>query len=57
MPTGSGFSYQLFSSDPSGRFLLLDVGPTSGAVNGWIDHGQLVRLTPPDGDNIFYEIW
>lgn len=44
------------SSDPSGCFLLLDVGPTSGAVSGWIDHGQLVRPTPPDGDNIFYEI-
>jgi hypothetical protein len=57
VPTGSGFSYQFFSSDPSGRYLLLDVGPTSGAVNGWIDHGQLVRLTPPDGDNTFYEIW
>jgi hypothetical protein len=57
VPTGSGFSYRFFSSDPSGRYLLLDVGPTSGAVNGWIDHGQLVRLTPPDGDNIFYEIW
>jgi hypothetical protein len=57
VPTGSGFSYQFFSSDPSGRYLLLDVGPTSGAVNGWIDHGQLVRLTPPDGDNIFCESW
>jgi hypothetical protein len=57
MPTGSGFLYRFFSSDPSGRYPLLDVGPTSGAVNGWIDHGQLVRLTPPDGDNIFYEIW
>jgi hypothetical protein len=57
VPTGSGFSYRFFSSDPSGRYLLLDVGPTSGVVNGWIDHGQLVRLTPPDGGNIFYEIW
>lgn len=55
--TGSGFSYRFFSSDPSGRYLLLDVGPSSGAVNGWIDHGQLVRLTPPDGNNIFYEVW
>jgi hypothetical protein len=57
VPTGNGFSYQFFSSDPSGRYLLLDVGPTSGPVNGWIDHGQLLPLTPPDGDNIFYEIW
>ena len=57
MPTGNGFSYRFFSSDPSGRYLLLDVGPASGAVNGWIDHGQLVRLTPPDGNNVFYELW
>jgi hypothetical protein len=57
VPTGSGFLYRFFSSDPSGRYLLLDVGPTSGAVNGWIDHGQLLRLTPPGGDDIFYEIW
>jgi type IV secretory pathway VirB2 component (pilin) len=57
MPTGNGFSYQFFSSDPSGRYLLLDVGPTSGEVNGWIDYGQLVPLTPPDGDDIFYETW
>jgi hypothetical protein len=56
-PTGNGFSYQFFSLDPSGRYLLLDVGPTSGPVNGWIDHGQLAPLTPPDGGNIFYEIW
>jgi hypothetical protein len=55
--TGSGFFYRFFSSDPSGRYLLLDVGPTSGAVNGWIDNGQLVQLTPPDGNNIFYELW
>lgn len=34
-----------------------DVGPASAPVNGWIDHRQLVRLTPPDGENIVYEIW
>ena len=45
--TGSGFSYRFFSSDPSGRYLLLDVGPTSGAVNGWIDHGQLSPADAP----------
>jgi hypothetical protein len=55
--TGSGFSYQGFGSDPSGRYLLLDVGPSSGAVNGWIYHGQLVPLPSPDGDNVFYETW
>jgi hypothetical protein len=55
--TGNGFSYQFFSSDPSGRHLLLDAGPTSGTVNGWIDDGQLVQLTPANGSNIFYEAW
>jgi len=57
MDTGNGFSYRLFSSDPSGRYLLLDAGPSSGTVNGWIDNGRLVQLTPADGSNIFYEAW
>ena len=57
MDTGNGFSYRFFSSDPSGRYLLLDAGPTSGTVNGWIDHGRLVQLTPADGTNVFYEAW
>ncbi len=57
MDTGSGFSYRLFGADPSGRHLLLDAGPPSGAVNGWIDRGQLIPLTPRDGDNVFAEAW
>lgn len=56
MRTGNGFSYRFFSADPSGRHLLLDAGPTGGAVNGWIDHGRLVRLKPA-GDNVFFEVW
>jgi hypothetical protein len=55
--TGNGFLYRFFSSDPSGRYLLLDAGPTSGTVNGWIDDGQLVQLTPANGTNVFYEAW
>jgi hypothetical protein len=57
MDTGNGFFYRFFSSDPSGRYLLLDAGPTSGTVNGWIDDGQLVQLTPANGTNVFYEAW
>jgi hypothetical protein len=57
MDTGNGFFYRFFSSDPSGRYLLLDAGPTSGTVNGWIDDGRLVQLTPADGTNVFYEAW
>ncbi|HEX9520534.1 MAG TPA: hypothetical protein VF940_30675 [Streptosporangiaceae bacterium] len=56
MHTGNGFSYRCFSSDPSGRHFILDAGPTSGAVNGWIDHGRLVRLKPA-GDNVDFEVW
>ena len=55
--TGNGFSFQFFSSDPSGRYLILDTGPTSGTTNGWIDHGRLVTLTPAAGGNVFYEAW
>ena len=25
-------------------------------VNGWIDHGRLIRLKPA-GNNIFFEAW
>jgi hypothetical protein len=55
--TGNGFLYRYFSSDPSGRYLLLDAGPTSGTVNGWIDNGRLVQLTPANGTNIIYQAW
>jgi hypothetical protein len=57
MDTGNGFMYRFFSSDPSGRYLLLDGGPTSGTVNGWIEDGRLVQLTPADGTNVAYEAW
>jgi DUF1707 SHOCT-like domain len=55
--TGDGFLYRFFSSDPSGRYFLLDVGPASGTANGWIDDGRLVQLTPANGTSIFYEAW
>jgi hypothetical protein len=55
--TGNGFMFRFFSSDPSGRYLLLDAGPTSGTANGWIDNGRLIPLTPADGGNVFYEAW
>ncbi len=58
MLTGSGFTYQFFSSDPSGRYLILDAGPARGALaNGWIDHGSLVPLAPRNGAGILYETW
>ena len=56
MHTGNGFEYRCFSSDPSGRHFILDAGPTSGAINGWIDHRRLVRLKPA-GDNVDFEVW
>src|SRR5215468_397809 len=55
--TGDGFLYRFFSADPSGRYLLLDVGPISGTVNGWIDDGRLVQLTPANGTKVLYEAW
>jgi hypothetical protein len=36
---------------------LFDAGPTSATVNGWIDHGRLVRLTPADGSDVSWETW
>lgn len=56
--TGNGVFYRFFSSDPSGRFMILDAGrPTGPIPNGWIDHGRLVLLRPKDGSNVFYEAW
>jgi hypothetical protein len=55
--TGNGFTYRFFSSDPSGRYLLLIAGPTTATVNGWIDHGRLVPLAPADGNGVLNEIW
>jgi len=55
--TGNGFSFQFFSSDPSGRYLMLDTGPSSAAVNGLIYHRKLIRLTPAAGGNVSYETW
>jgi len=56
MKTGNGFSYQFVSADPSGRYVLFDVGTTRADDNGWIDHGRLVRLRPA-GNNGFYGAW
>jgi len=54
--TGNGFSYQFFSSDPSRRFFLLDAGPSSRLINGWIYRGRLTRLRPA-GANVIFEAW
>jgi hypothetical protein len=54
--TGSGFEYAFVTPDPSSRWLLFDAGPTTGTVNGWIDHGRLVRLRPA-GDEVGYGAW
>jgi len=59
-PLAGGYRQRLpftrfFSSDPSGRYLLLDAGPASGTANAWIDDGRPVQLTPANGTNIFYE--
>jgi len=57
MLTGNGFSYRLFSADPSGKYLIFDAGPSRRSVNGWIDHGRLVPLTPRAGNDISFEAW
>jgi hypothetical protein len=52
-----GIFERLFSSDPSGRYLILDAGAGSARVNGWIDHGRLVPLAPANGNIPEYEAW
>ena len=55
-PNG-GFSYGAFSADPTRRWFLLDAGRSRGAVNGWIDHGKLVKLKPAVGGDLSFEVW
>jgi hypothetical protein len=56
----NAFAVQV-SSDPTGRYIILDYIPTHGpehrAKNGWLDHGHLVPLTPPHGTIAVYETW
>jgi hypothetical protein len=51
-----GVSERFFSTDPTGRYLILDAGAGKADVNGWIDHGRLRPLTPANGD-VSYETW
>ena len=55
--TGNGMSYQYFSTDPTGRYMMLDAGPSSQSHNGWIYHRQLVALKPYDGGNVNWQTW
>jgi hypothetical protein len=52
-----GIFERFFSSDPSGRYLILDAGAGNARVNGWIDHGRLVPLAPANGNIPEYETW
>jgi hypothetical protein len=53
----AGIFFRFFSADPSRRYLILDAGTSNARVNGWIDHGKLVPLTPADGNAPTYEAW
>jgi hypothetical protein len=57
MNTGDGWSFRELSLDPSQRHLIFLGGPPSGMLNGWINHGRLVSLTPAAGDSIDQETW
>jgi len=53
----AGIFFRFFSADPSRRHFILDAGTSNARVNGWIDHGKLVPLTPADGNAPIYEAW
>ena len=57
MRTSNGFFYRFLGTDPTGRYLLFNAGPSSGTLNGWIDHERLIPLKPANGSHIFYETW
>lgn len=50
---------QNFTSDPTGRFLIIDANTatTKVPVNGWINHGRLVPLAPNDGFDLGVTVW
>lgn len=53
-----GVFLRFFSSDPTGRFFILDAGAGGKQrINGWIDHGRIVPLTPANGDAAGTEVW
>jgi len=52
-----GFFERFFASDPSGRYLILDAGQGKARVNGWINRGHLVPLTPRNGNLVDLEAW
>jgi hypothetical protein len=62
----NGLLYFGAGSDPTGRFLLLNLGPESTpgqstppmrkGVFGWLDDGRVVRI-PPAGLNPGYAVW
>jgi hypothetical protein len=60
MRTGTRFQgvfERFFTTDPSGRYLILDAGAGSRRLNGWIDHGHIKLLTPANGNAPEYETW
>jgi hypothetical protein len=56
MRTGNGYTYGPFAADASGRHFIIDAGRIGRPVNGWIDHGRLVRLRP-QGVQLQWEAW
>jgi hypothetical protein len=55
-PRPIGYPYRWSSIDPSGRYVLLDAGPGTTSVNGWINNGRLTRPKPA-GDRVIYAAW
>jgi hypothetical protein len=52
----SGFSYIFIRPDPSGRWVLFDVGPDAHPIDAWVDHGKFKRLKPL-GNHVNSEAW
>jgi hypothetical protein len=52
-----GVFERFFSTDPSGRYLILDAGAGKKRVSGWIRNGRLVPLAPAEGAAVDYEAW
>jgi hypothetical protein len=56
--SSGGLLWRFASVDPTGRFLLLDLGAENTPAIGWVEHGRLIPL-PPAGSvaDVGYEAW
>jgi hypothetical protein len=52
-----GVGVNLYCTDPSGRYLIFEIGDGKNAVSGLIDNGKIVPIPPGIKQVVSYEAW